>query len=242
MEQVKNLVVAVVKLTKAEAAPTNTVANKAAKQAAKAALEAAGAHDGAAGVPVVGSRAPAAHPLPAPPPGQQPPAAPPGQQPPADPPGQQPPAGPSNRDRRYLDAQSLIMAELLTWVLTETHQDHGDSRWLLMCDAGPRGLLPRSHLPWRQTGSVTFATWWEILQFDGLVYMLRGILAVRRLIILRNLFAVVRLACRGESALGQPALVPRGLDERAVRAVIAFEDNTPVVMHRHSLHVIIHLV
>ena len=84
--------------------------------------------------------------------------------------------------------------------------------------------------------------WWEILQFDGLVYMLRGVFAVRRLIILRNLFAVVRLACRGESVLGQPARVPMGLDARAVRAVIAFEDITPVVMHRHSLHVIIHLV
>jgi len=233
LEQVKNLVVAVMKLTKAEAAPTNTVANKAAKQAAKAALAATGAH--AAGVPVVGSRAPAAPPLPAAPPEQQPPADLPGQQPPADPPGQQPPAGPSSRDRRYLDAQALIMADLSTWALTQPKQDHGNSRWLLMCDAGPRGLLPRSHLPWTQTGSVTFATWWEILQFDGLVYMLRGILSVRRLIILRNLFAVVRLACRGESTLGQPALVPRGLDERAVRAVIAFEDNTPVVMHRHSL-------
>ena len=79
-----------------------------------------------------------------------------------------------------------------------------------MCDAGPRGLLPRCHLPWQHTGTVTFATWWEILQFDGLVYMLRGVFAVRRLIILRNLFAVVRLACRGESVLGQPARVPMG--------------------------------
>ena len=136
----------------------------------------------------------------------------------------------------------MIMGELLGWVMTDGQQTYGDSRWLLMCDAGPRGLLPRCHLPWQHTGTVTFATWWEILQFDGLVYMLRGVFAVRRLIILRNLFAVVRLACRGESVLGQPARVPMGLDARAVRAVIAFEDITPVVMHRHSLHVIIHLV
>ena len=91
----------------------------------------------------------------------------------------------------------MIMGELLGWVMTDGQQTYGDSRWLLMCDAGPRGLLPRCHLPWQHTGTVTFATWWEILQFDGLVYMLRGVFAVRRLIILRNLFAVVRLACRG---------------------------------------------
>ena len=136
----------------------------------------------------------------------------------------------------------MIMGELLGWAMTDGQQAYGDSRWLLMCDAAPRGLLPRCHRPWQHTGTVTFATWWEILQFDGLVYMLRGVFAVRRLIILRNLFAVVRLACRGESVLGQPARVPMGLDARAVRAVIAFEDITPVVMHRHSLHVIIHLV
>ena len=240
----------IVRLTKAEAAPANAVANKAAKAAAKAALQAAegvvvagGESAAAAAAPGPEARAgappaPAASPLPAAP------AAPPLLAGPAvpQPPPAAAPAAPSARDRAYLEARVVIMGELLGWVMTDGQQTYGDSRWLLMCDAGPRGLLPRCHLPWQHTGTVTFATWWEILQFDGLVYMLRGVFAVRRLIILRNLFAVVRLACRGESVLGQPARVPMGLDARAVRAVIAFEDITPVVMHRHSLHVIIHLV
>ena len=119
---------------------------------------------------------------------------------------------------------------------------HTDARFLLMCDAAPRALFPRVYLPWAQTGSLTFATWWEIVNFDGFVYMLRGVYSLRVLLIIRNLCAVVRLACRGESALDQPARVPLGLDIRAVRAVIAFEDITPVTQHIHKLHAIIHLV
>jgi len=121
-------------------------------------------------------------------------------------------------------------------------QAQSDARFLLMCDAAPRALFPRVYLPWAQTGSLTFATWWEIVNFDGLVYMLRGVYSLRVLLIIRNLCAVVRLACRGESVLDQPAHVPLGLDLRAVRAVVAFEDITPVTQHIHKLHVIIHLV
>ena len=116
---------AIVRLTKAEAAPTNSVANKLAKKAAKAAVDAAGADGGA--VDAAGDGGAAGVPA-------------------AAPPGQAPAAAPTWH-RLYLEAHHLIMGELLGWTSTEAQQDHGDSRWLLMCDAGPRGLLPRSHLP-----------------------------------------------------------------------------------------------
>ena len=78
--------------------------------------------------------------------------------------------------------------------------------------------------------------------FDGLIYMLRGLKSLRELLILRNALAVIRIACNGVSTIGRPAYVPPRLLERAVRACIAFEDAMPVVAHRHSAHMLIHLV
>ena len=54
--------------------------------------------------------------------------------------------------------------------------------------------------------------------------------------------SVLRISCRGMSSLGRPAYIPINLRDRAVRACVAYEDATPVVAHRHSAHVPIHLV
>ena len=148
----------------------------------------------------------------------------------------------SNKDREYLRDHAGVVAELRGFQLRPAQQEHGDARWHLLCDAGPRGLLPRAHDPWSPTGSVTFATWWEIANYDGLVYMLRGLRGLRELTILRNVMSVLRISCRGMSSLGRPAYIPQDLRDRAIRACIAFEDATPVVAHRHSAHIAIHLV
>jgi hypothetical protein len=151
-------------------------------------------------------------------------------------------AGPAVADEPYLAQHAALVAELHAWKFTDPQRVHGDSRWGLFCDAAPRGLLPRSHKPWSHTGTVTFATWWEVLQFDGLVYMMRGLINPRTLLVLRNLCAAIRLSVRGASTLGQPASAPADIVDRTARALAAFEDITPVVMHRHNLHLIIHLV
>ena len=241
--QVTNVATSIVDLTKAAHVPTNRVQNKAIKTAAKAAaahsLKAVGAGPLASAAAAGPLPSVAAAPVPA-----QPLASAAGST------GEHPdqaeampsPAAVSGADRDYLAAHDQIQADYAGFQQTGSAQDHSDARWVFMCDAAPRGLLSRSYHPWAQTGSVKFATWWEIVQFDGFVYMLRGVLSLRFLVILRNLCAVLRLACRGESALGQPARVPMGLDARAVRAVIAFEDATPISEHIHALHVIIHLV
>ena len=243
--QVTNIATSIVALTKAEHVPTNRVQNKAIKQAAQAAaariLKAGHVGAGPASaaavagpLPSVAAAAAPAQPLPSA-------AGSTGEHPdPVE--GMPSPAAVSDADRDYLAAHDQVRADYAGFQQTDSVQDHSDARWVFMCDAAPRGLLSRSYHPWAQTGSVTFATWWEIVQFDGFVYMLRGVLSLRFLVILRNLCAVLRLACRGESALGQPARVPTGLDARAVRAVIAFEDATPISEHIHALHVIIHLV
>ena len=152
------------------------------------------------------------------------------------------PASLSSKDIEYLHGHAEIIGELRHMEVSAAGQDHGDARWLLLCDASPRGLMPRTHLLWAHTGSVTFATWWEVVKFDGLVYVLRGLRSLRELTILRNVMAVLRISCRGVSTLGRPAFVPTNLPARAVRACVAYEDMTPVVAHRHSAHVPIHLV
>jgi hypothetical protein len=148
----------------------------------------------------------------------------------------------SSKDKEYLRDHAGVVAELRGFQLRPAQQDHGDARWQLLCDAAPRGLLPRAHEPWSHTGSVTFATWWEVANYDGLVYLLRGLRSLRELTILRNVMSVLRISCRGMSSLGRPAYVPSNLRDRAVRACVAYEDATPVVAHRHSAHVPIHLV
>ena len=148
----------------------------------------------------------------------------------------------ASKDKAYMRDYAGLAAELRNMKLSPAEQSHGDARWRLICDASPRGLMPRAHEPWAHTGSVTFATWWEILQYDGLVYMLRGLRGLRELTVLRNIMAVLRIACRGLSNLGRPAFIPADLRDRAIRACIAFEDLTPVVAHRHSAHMPIHLV
>ena len=148
----------------------------------------------------------------------------------------------TSKDATYLQAHAGLAADLLSMKLTPAEQAHGDARWHFICDASPRGLMPRAHEPWAHTGTVTFGTWWEIVQYDGLVYMLRGIRALRELTILRNIMSVLRISCRGLSTLGRPAFIPDDLRDRAIRACIAFEDLNPVVAHRHSAHMPIHLV
>ena len=147
-----------------------------------------------------------------------------------------------SKDKAYLHDHFGLAAELRELKLSPAEQAHGDNRWQLICDASPRGLMPRAHEPWAHTGTVTFATWWEIAQYDGLVYMLRGLRGLRELTVLRNVMAVLRISCRGLSTLGRPAFIPADLRDRAIRACIAFEDLTPVVAHRHSAHMPIHLV
>ena len=143
----------------------------------------------------------------------------------------------SSKDKEYLRDHAGVVAELRGFQLRPAQQDHGDARWQLLCAAAPRGLLPRAHEPWSHTGSVTFATWWEVANYDGLVYLLRGLRSLRELTILRNVMSVLRISCRGMSSLGRPAYIPINLRDRAVRACVAYENATPVVAHRHSAHV-----
>ena len=148
----------------------------------------------------------------------------------------------TSKDATYLQEHAGLAAELLSIKLSPAEQAHGDTRWHFIGDASPRGLMPRAHEPWAHTGTVTFATWWEIVQYDGIVYILRGVRGLRELTILRNVMAVLRISCRGLSTLGRPAFIPADLRDRAIRACIAFEDLYPVVAHRHSAHMPIHLV
>ena len=232
--QVKNFVTAIVKLYKGVGMPANRVANRQAASAARSAtsqlaqLAAAAAAAGSQAESVQRAQPPPVLSATAP-------AAPAGSASPA-----QMPIG--EADYGYLAGHAEVVTELRQLVLAPLQLRHAGERWHLLCDASPRGLLPRSHDPWEHTGSVTFATWWELVVFDGLIYMLRGLKSLRELLILRNALAVLRIACNGVSTLGRPAYVPPRLLERAVRACIAFEDAMPVVAHRHSAHMVIHLV
>ena len=146
------------------------------------------------------------------------------------------------RDRTYLSEHRNVLAELQGFAAAPKDKEEFDVRWGYVCDAAPRGLLPRSHLPISQTGNLTFATIWEILKFDLIIFMLRGARPLAELTVFRQVCACMRLAIRGTSELGRPAEVPADLEYPTIRAMIAYEDLVPQLMRRHSEHVVLHLV
>jgi hypothetical protein len=130
-----------------------------------------------------------------------------------------------------------------------------DSSLALTCPFRRQVLPPLARTCPNRTGTLTFATIWEILKFDVLIFMLRGArplaeltvfrqvrFALLQLTVLIQVCACIRLAIRGASELGRPAGVPAGLEYATIQAMVAYEDFVPRVMRRHSEHVVLHLV